>query len=737
MIIFGIILFAISFILVFASSYLISSLLAEKNSPLGLLYIPIIAFAQVVLTFEILSLFNAITTPAVLTFNILISIITYKIWNKKNRPLWYFEKDVTKRFFKKIKNSFKLDKTLIVLGICYAIFILTAAFLAFIMPVTSGDGKMYHIARSFFFVANHNLNHFVTNDIRALCLPINSEILYAWVILFIKKDVLLPCFAFVGYIMSMVAAFDIMGYLKFSYRRRLWVIFIISSFASVIVQASSTETDIILTALIGSAMYMFWTALKTDKKIPVFMAALAYAIAIGTKTPSIIMIPAVGFFMLTLCFYYKKFKPLGIFIGYGIINFVIFSAYNYVLNFIEYKNIAGPEYFMIVSKNYYGIKGAFANFLKYIFMFFDFTGFRWGDYMMEDLLKIKDGTLAFFGLANMQDGLYTTNDYFQRSLIEQCMGGGILGFLVFLPCWIFTLFTGFTKNKTKKMLFIYSLMLLINLIVISCLLSYMSYSVRFLMAFMVLSCPILAYTYYSNKNPLKYVIIYFSIFYLAFVSTHIWVRPFVRVVKYIKHNPSIKLVRQIAICSDYYSAEGTQVDCKVRHHITKYKPGTKILLLPESSMNYVGYGKLMLQGYKIDIGEPERLSFDTQDLSEYDLIISPMDRQRSTVINDYENRKDDCLVEVSGDRLNSVKCVVPRPYDCFYEYNGRIPQYDKNGKRRTPFAVICNVTPKYVTKRDFYVSRVVGLDGPPDSLISNYFIFYQNKAKKMNLKPDK
>ena len=46
-------LFIVSFILIFASSYLLTSSL-DKNSPKGFAYIFLIAFAQIVLSMEIL-----------------------------------------------------------------------------------------------------------------------------------------------------------------------------------------------------------------------------------------------------------------------------------------------------------------------------------------------------------------------------------------------------------------------------------------------------------------------------------------------------------------------------------------------------------------------------------------------------------------------------------------------------------------------------------------------------------
>ena len=81
-------------------------------------------------------------------------------------------------------------------------------------------------------------------------------------------------------------------------RKRLWVIFILSSFPSVIVQVSGTEIDIIVAGLVLSSIFLFWRGLKDGENIPIYMSALAYALAIGTKNPSINMIPGVDLLFL-------------------------------------------------------------------------------------------------------------------------------------------------------------------------------------------------------------------------------------------------------------------------------------------------------------------------------------------------------------------------------------------------------------------------------------------------------
>lgn len=708
-------LFAISFILVFASSYLITSLLDRKNSTLGLIYLFLIFFAQVVLTFEALSLFNAIKQNYVIGSNVLVLAISLFAWNKNSRPLWRLS---CEDFKNKVINSFKLDKSLLVLFFAYSIFIISAIFLCLIMPITSGDAGSYHVSRSLFWLLQGSLNHFEIADIRNLCLPINSEIIYAWIMLFIKKDLLLSCLSFFGYLLSMIALYNILGLGGFCTRKKLWVIFILSSFSSVLVQASGTETDIIISGLVLSSIFLFWTALKNDEKtpIPIFMASLAYALAIGTKTTSLFMIPGVGLLMIGLCFKFKKYKPLVNFIGFGILNFIIFSSYNYILNFIHFGNFMGSENFMVVSKNYYGIKGMFANFIKYIFMFLDFTGFRWSDYIGDDLLKIRTTILTFLHLNYVKDGFYSTGYNFQRTLIEPMMGAGILGFLVYLPNLLWATIKPIFKYKYKKIrfIFVFAALFIINLFILSYNISFMTFSVRFIMALLVLSAPVLLYSYLSKKNPLKYIIIIFAVFYLVFVSTHLWARPVVKITKILRKNPSISHLRRVASCEDYEAnpllSNGA---CVLADRIRKnFNTKNKILAFINTGDSIFYIKRLNFEGYNIDIARLEDIS--NIDFNKYNLVVTTSEGQLATHITQYEERKNDYVME-SNNLIQKKK----RPVPCIYKYNPDIPKYS-DGKLNAPFQSICMLNNEFAKNNDL---KVIGKTGVIKPLESSY-IFY-------------
>lgn len=708
------ILFAISFLFVFASSYLIVSLISPRRSVLGLIYLFLTAFAQVVFTFELLSLFSAIKQFWVLGVNVLFLAASLYFWNKKGKPVWGFD---FLGFRNKFINALKFDKALAWLYVGFCVFILSALFLCFIMPITNADAQAYHVARSVFYVLQGSLNHFQVSDIRDLCLPINSEILYSWVLLFVKKDVFLGFFSFSGYLLAIISIYNILGLVGYCVRKRLWVIFTLSAFSSVLVQASGTETDIIIAGLIASSIFLFWYALKNEEKIPIFMSALAYSLAIGTKTTAIIAIPGTGLFLLFLCYRFKKYKPLGYFIGFGLLNFLIFSSYNYILNFIDFGNFMGSESFFPVSKNYYGIKGMVANFIRYIFMFFDFTGFTWGKYFAKPLTETLGSILSYLHLDYVPNGLYNISPkfHYDGSLLEPVMGAGILGLFLFLPCFMWAMLKPVFNPKSKRalMIFAFAVLFIINILSLSYVLVYMSYSIRFVMTFIVLSSPILVYSYCKRKNFLKPIIVFFAMFYLVLVSTHLWPRPFVFIVRILEDHPSITYLREVALCKEYSAhPQYSNSICPLIEKIRKTQKGTKILAFCDGSDNIYLFKALEFEGYKVDFRNLEDIK--GIDFSKYNLVIIRDKGQISTVIKKYAGKN-----HTYGD------------ISCSYLHNART--LNKLGNKSFPFQVTCAVSSNFLDLNHLTIMGTAGVLKPYLNELSYYYI-YRNTELPLKFK---
>ena len=79
--------FLLSFLMVFLSSYLIASVFAPKKFGIGLLYIFVIAFAQVVGTIELLSLFSLINSAGIFVINLIVLVGSVIFFKKSEKPL--------------------------------------------------------------------------------------------------------------------------------------------------------------------------------------------------------------------------------------------------------------------------------------------------------------------------------------------------------------------------------------------------------------------------------------------------------------------------------------------------------------------------------------------------------------------------------------------------------------------------------------------------------------------------
>ncbi len=633
-------LFFLSLILTVLTGYFITSIFEQKNFIKIFIYMCTIMFASVVLNVEILSLLNSISQVGILIINSIFAIVSGFIWYKKGKPAYKFR---PKRFFKKLYYAVMSDKYLLVLGLAFLFMISVSSFIIAIMPVVNADAGAYHVLRSVFWISNKNLNHFVTADIRNLVMPINSEILYLWLFVFLKKQLWLGIFSFVGFILSIFSIYGILGRIGFSERHKLWTIFITSAFPSVIILLSGTETDIIISGLVLSSIYLFWEYLDKKRLSDLFISSLSYALAIGTKTPALMLMFPVGLWMLWMSVKSDKqnyYKIILSFLGFGFINFIIFSSYNYILNFLDFGNIFGPKGFLQVHNNFYGIKGAFANFIKHIFLFFDFTGLSWNKIFGSYIVKARTLILTALHLSSIPDGYLTSDaDKINNTLFDPLAGLGVMGFLVFLPYWIFSLIKPLFKRDNKTLMICsFGLILLGSIFVMSYKIQFMTYNIRFLTSFCVVAAPILVYSY-SRKNSLwKFIITFWALFGLILISTHLWRAPVLRIVSHLQKGYTISQIRQISMCElvlkkspqeSYNLINDTQ--CMLRSLIMSQPKNSNILYFQNQYESLLLIKLLDFYGYNIDyklLEDANNINFD-----KYDIIMMRNGKQISTVMN--------------------------------------------------------------------------------------------------------
>ena len=483
-------------------------------------------FAFVILNIEILSLFKGISGQNILILTFLEFLIVGFIWfkNKKIPSTSNF-----KGFLIELKNSILADKSLLVLFLFWVFCIAISFILALLSPVNEPDAQGYHALRSLFWAKDGFISHFEIADIRCHSMPINSELFYVWILSLSKNDLGFGLLQFFSYFLLIISSFKIMEFYEIDFNKRIWSILIFSSFAGVISQISSTQTDLLVGSLLTTSFYLTLEFKKQNKLNFLYFASLSMAISFGVKSTGIIAsIPLLIWYIFILR---KEFIKYFLFL---ILNFSIFSSYNYILNLINYSSPLGAKSALLGHGFWGGFGAIVANFIRYIFQFFDFSGFTLGFYINKFLLSAQAAAIEFFNIPRdlgENVGLNFTN----ISMTEQVLGFGILGFLVFLPSSII----GFFNKKLR----IFSIIFWAMILTLSFSIAYMIYSIRFIVTFVAFSIPLISLTYFKKMNLYKFFIILFAIFYLGYASLFLSQRPMYHLKKEFQKTPDIKLIQ--------------------------------------------------------------------------------------------------------------------------------------------------------------------------------------------------
>ncbi len=505
--------------MLFISSYLVLSVINKRNDRIyGFLYLLLIAFSQIIFSFEALSLFNAISKNNYLICNLFFLLGSLLIFKKTKAEL-YIPKIKEELF--KIKFALKSDKLLLFCSVCFLLFIILLIINVFFININTGDCLSYYFPRAIKWIEQGSISHFMTHNARELVMPVNFDILYMMHFIFLKTEKYTGIYSFTGYLGAIYVLYMFVKALGFSIRRALWCVLIFSSFSMVLLEAYIPCYELASGFLLISSLFLFFIHVKYDNKISIYFSSLALALAIGVKTIAIISLPALFFLFIVILFVYKSKKikqTTLLYLLFFTLNFIIFSSYNYILNYIHFKNPVSSEELIILHSFFGGVRGWFCNFLRHLLMLFDTSGL-YIDFPSKIAEIFQYKILNFFG--------YSADDYLsasfpmeykympQLSFYDSVLG--ICGLFVFIP----SLIKAFIKKKFNKKNIItaaLSLAFFINLACLSGATVFMKYNNRFMIVFALLSAPVLLYSY-SKKTNLYKIIICILIFFCLVLNT--------------------------------------------------------------------------------------------------------------------------------------------------------------------------------------------------------------------------
>ncbi len=656
------ILFTISFLFIFLSAFFISSIVEKysktKTKPI-FVYMCLTAFAQIILDFEILSLFSAINGVGFLCLNFLFLIISVSIVKFKHIELSIFD---FKAFCNDIAKALKRDKLLVLCMFSLLFFAFIALVLVIIAPVSISDAMAYHVPRAVNWIINGSISHFPTNDMRINTMPVNSELLFAWVIMYLKSDIALGFISFFGYLNTIVVLYCFLGELGFCLRKRIWTVFVFSGLAFVVIETSSSDTNIFTGTFVLSSLYLFYCAIKYNKNVLLFMSALSLAIGCGVKTTVLIACPAVAIMMLCIAVLFRRkdfYNPILKFTAFFILNFLIFSSYNYILNYMDYNGFASTAAQYEYHRFRGGIRSYLSSLIKYSFMLFDFSGIP---FVARFELLLKYFIDAFHLLiTGVSFDTYNSAWYLETELpinyylFETKVGMGLTGILVFFPSLLISLFK---YRKPRHIISLFGYMYIINILLFAGLVLYTGYNSRYLTTFAVISSPVLVCSYIkSYKHIYKWLIILVACYYLLIASQRNPYKMISEILTDLKKTHSVMSVRhKLRGSSVSFSGDELSV-IRLRNYIVD-KKFKNIAFFSNQGDLLLPFDILRLYGHNISYLSFENL--DGVNLSDYDMIIVHTMFQQTDNIMKYKNNDTsfeiDHGVKVYYDDKNDVRC---------------------------------------------------------------------------------
>lgn len=514
--------FCLSSALLLISSYFFNCFIAKKlngkDFP-GFLYFILTIFSQIILSFEILSLFKKISLQAFVILNILFFVFSLVLF-KTGKCSFYFP-DMKKEILH-IKQALIRDKILCFISVCFVYALTVRLYNVLFCQIKFGDALNYYFTRASEWIQNGSIAHFLTPDTRELIMPVNFDMLYMMHFLFTKSENGTAVYSYIGFLTGIYVLYKFIKELGFSLRTALWSIFVFSSFSIIGLESYNPCSDLFAGVLILSGVYLFFIYIRKNNNIAGTFSSLAFALALGVKTVTIMTIPSfiiICAVIISACKLLNPGRKVLFYTLFLLLNFLIFSSYNYILNTIEFSNPISCREQILIHAFRGGFNGFLCNFIKYLFAIFDTSGINLG-YFGGFIMYNQSQFLSLFGLTDESFISPYFKGYFDYnadlSIVSSILG--VTGLFVFLPAVIKSFIR--KKNKHFGLMFVFSLVLIINIAVMSGTIVFMQYSTRFLMIFVIISSPVIAYSYIKNNKKFCKILISFLISF-CFVSNNV------------------------------------------------------------------------------------------------------------------------------------------------------------------------------------------------------------------------
>ncbi|MDD5658871.1 MAG: glycosyltransferase family 39 protein [Actinomycetota bacterium] len=252
----------------------------------------------------------------------------------------------------------------------------TTFFIGVITRPGNYDSLTYHLARVGFWIQNGTINNYTTwAEIQNLN-PVNAEIGLLWIILFTGSDNIAFISQWIALIVILIALYKLLRLINLSKIVSLISALLFISFDIVILEATSTQNDLILAVFAVLSVIFMLKSLQNDKLDYRYLAVtgLTLGFMISLKGSSYIFIPGIALFIFLINRNNKiKFIKIGYLLLFSMLGILIFASYHFIQNYIDYGNIFSPkDYTGVMSISNPDLKTFISNIFRHLSSFYQY-----------------------------------------------------------------------------------------------------------------------------------------------------------------------------------------------------------------------------------------------------------------------------------------------------------------------------------------------------------------------------
>jgi hypothetical protein len=296
----------LAFITLLLSCYFLLHHLEPADPPERILTFFCLFTAHIVILGYILSFMNCLSDIRYWAILGIITVIISAVvtWNRKNGPsvaLSRFKFALSTDAIRSIKSWYSkelssFEKLLLTPLILTTLLtgILNLIVIVFSAP-HNWDSMTYHLARVAYYLQHNNLTSFNTNYWAQVVHPQNSSLLLLYTYLISgHNENLTQLVQFVSYWIAVCSVYAISTKVGNSKTQSVFAAMVSALLIEWLMQATTTQNDLILTAYLGATVYFLLMFRETQKLSYLIWAASAIGLSIGTKAASLLYLPAVA-----------------------------------------------------------------------------------------------------------------------------------------------------------------------------------------------------------------------------------------------------------------------------------------------------------------------------------------------------------------------------------------------------------------------------------------------------------